>query len=244
VQWKEFGKSIWCGSNFTDNTIGKEIQADFYRKFFDMLLQSHTNGIYAWWWAGGYRIGENSDFGIINPDGSDRAVTRVMREYAPKFLDAPLLHPVEQTVSADRSENATGLEHYYRSIEQEFNAGWDANKRVGFSNAGTNQTTKTISKSLSPLADGAPDSFFMEILPSAQGKMQISVYNPSQCTWDTNVSLQLLDKKRRCIAKAKLHHPVSITETAVFEVSASEFARAAYLTLAADKDPFGEIRKI
>ncbi len=240
VQWKEFGKSIWCGSNFTDNTIGKEIQADFYRKFFDMLLLAHTSGVYAWWWSGGYRIGENSDFGVINPDGSDRAVTRVLREYAPKFLQAPLLQKASGAVAFDRSENSTGLEHGYQKVEEAFFAGWNQGERIALCNAGTGKTTRTIERSLSPDADGAPDSFFLDWL-SEEETVAIPVFNPSQCVWDDNVALLLMDENRAIFRAIPLQKPVCLTGSAVFTVSKEDFAHARFLTLAADSVPFGEI---
>ncbi len=240
VQWKEFGKSIWCGSNFTDNSIGKEIQANFYRKFFDTLLLAHTSGIYAWWWAGGYRIGENSDFGVINPDGSDRAVTRVLREYAPKFLHAPLLPKAVGAVAFDRSENATGLEHGYQKAEKDFFAGWDKGQRTTLCNAGTGKTTRTIEKTLPPDADGAADSFFLDWITEEE-TVEIPVFNPSQCAWDDNVSLLLMDENRKAFCTVPLQRIVHLTESAVFTAPKEDFARACYLTLAADGVPFGEI---
>lgn len=119
VQWMEFGKSIWIGSNFVDNTVSLQFQADYYRDFFDMLMMGHTSGLYAWWWAGGYRYGENSDFGIISPDGSDRPVTKVFREYAMKFLNAPPLPKPDYHIFIDRDANADGIRSIYRNIENE-----------------------------------------------------------------------------------------------------------------------------
>lgn len=119
TQWKEFGKSIWTGSNFIDNGISEGFQAEYYRRFFQMLLTGHTSGLYAWWWAGGYRVGEISDFGIIGPDGSDRPVTTVFREYADKFLNAPLLKKSQKQFFIDRDTHADGLKSVYLSIEQE-----------------------------------------------------------------------------------------------------------------------------
>lgn len=76
VQWMEFGKSIWTGSNFTDNRKMRRFQAEYYRRFFDMLLAGHTAGMFCWWFVGGYRIGENSDFGILDPDGGRSSCDR------------------------------------------------------------------------------------------------------------------------------------------------------------------------
>lgn len=68
-----------------------DFQAKHYKAFYEMLIKSCADGIFSWWYPGGFRVGENSDFGIINPDGSDRPVTKVIREYAPKFINGPLL---------------------------------------------------------------------------------------------------------------------------------------------------------
>ena len=43
------------------------------------------DGVAWWWYPGGYRVNERSDFGIINPDGTDRPVTKVIREFGPKL---------------------------------------------------------------------------------------------------------------------------------------------------------------
>lgn len=51
MQWMEFGKSIWTGSNFTDNKKMRRFQAEYYRRFFDMLLAGHTAGMFCWWFT-------------------------------------------------------------------------------------------------------------------------------------------------------------------------------------------------
>lgn len=117
IQWMEFGKSIWTGSNFNDNTVMRNRQASYYRAFFDMLLAGHTAGAFCWWWFGGYRQGENSDFGIIDPDGSDRPVTKVIREYADRFIHAPALKPPAQYIKIDRDLHADGLRSVYQSVQ-------------------------------------------------------------------------------------------------------------------------------
>ncbi len=241
VQWKEFGKSIWCGSNFTDNRIGKEIQANFYRKFFDMLLLGHTGGVYAWWWAGGYRIGENSDFGVINPDGSDREVTGVLREYAPKFLMAPLLRPIEGRVAVDRSAHPTGLKGYYRAIEQPFFAGWEQGKRISFAHDGFGKST--LDTPVLPFyADGAADSFIKEV---AVGEtVTVTAFNPAHRVWERNVSLVALDENRNVLAACPLNAPVELSKTAEFTLEKDVYEKASMLALMANGDIFGHIYRI
>ncbi|MEG0693616.1 MAG: hypothetical protein RR444_11125, partial [Oscillospiraceae bacterium] len=41
VQWMEFGKSVWAGSNFIDNSKSFEFQANYYKKFFEMAMIGH-----------------------------------------------------------------------------------------------------------------------------------------------------------------------------------------------------------
>ncbi len=117
IQWMEFGKSIWTGSNFNDNTVMRNRQASYYRAFFDMLLAGHTAGAFCWWWFGGYRQGENSDFGIIDPDGSDRPVTKVIREYANRFIHAPAMKAPEKYIKINRDLHADGLRSVYQSVQ-------------------------------------------------------------------------------------------------------------------------------
>ena len=117
IQWMEFGKSIWTGSNFNDNTVMRNRQASYYRAFFDMLLAGHTTGAFCWWWFGGYRPGENSDFGVIDPDGGDRPVTKVIREYAERFIHAPRLQAPAYRLKIDRDLHADGLRSVYQSVQ-------------------------------------------------------------------------------------------------------------------------------
>lgn len=145
VQWMEFGKSIWTGSNFTDNHISLEFQASYYRSFFDMLLTGHTSGLYAWWWAGGFRVGEHSDFGIINPDGSDRPVTRVFREYAKKFLNAPPLQRPSVFIPIDRDLHSDGIRSVYRDIEEELFSSLSAGKAVALTDDGMGKGSDNVS---------------------------------------------------------------------------------------------------
>lgn len=145
VQWMEFGKSIWTGSNFTDNEKMRQFQASYYRRFFDMLLMGHTAGMFCWWFIGGYRVGENSDFGIFDPDGGDRPVTAVLREYAPKFLDAPALSEADYFIEIDRDLHADGLRSVYRDMENELFAAINDGKTVAFTDGGTDKTSADVS---------------------------------------------------------------------------------------------------
>ena len=144
VKWMEFGKSIWTGSNFTPNTKNKEFQAEYYRRFFDMLIAGHSTGMFCWWYYGGYRIGENSDFGIVDPDGGIRPVTRVISEYAPKFLNQPLLKAPDVTITIDRDLHSDGLRSVYRGVEDELFQAISEGMTVAFADGAAGTTSANV----------------------------------------------------------------------------------------------------
>lgn len=178
VQWFEFGKSIWHGSNFIENRKPLGFQADYYRCLIEMFLAGHSAGMFNWWFAGGYRIGEDSDFGILAPDGSDRPVTKVLREYAPRFKDAPRLAEPTYTISLDRDAHADGLQSLYRGMEDELFAALGRGETVALVDAGTGRTSADVELTETgnlPPAGHSPkylDGFFLELhiaLPDGTG---------------------------------------------------------------------------
>ena len=120
IIWAEYGMSVWNGSAFTPSLGRFEKQADVFRNILEGAQQARAAATFAWWFPGGYRTGEDSDFGIINPDGTDRPVTKVIRRYASK-AKAPAL-PVTWTpaITAKRSDSVRGYAGVYERSRQEF----------------------------------------------------------------------------------------------------------------------------
>ncbi len=196
VQWMEFGKSIWTGSNFTQNQKMRSFQGEYYRRFFEMLLTGHTAGMFCWWFAGGYRIGENSDFGILDPDGGERPVTQVLREYAPKFIGAPSLPKADRFIEIDRDLHADGLRSVYRSIEDELFTAINEGQTVAFIDGGTGTTSANVSLvevgNISP--HGCSPKFLDGIITSVlltTQKRTLSVTNGSTILLDRDEELSI-----------------------------------------------------
>jgi hypothetical protein len=103
----------------SDSPTRLEKQANLYRDVYRMLIASGSDGVFFWWYPGGFRVGERSDFGIINPDGTDRPVTQTIRENGPKFLAAPKPQP-DVKIKVDRNEDPTGLHGIYRRSKDEY----------------------------------------------------------------------------------------------------------------------------
>ena len=134
VMWKEFGQHIWNGSNFNDTTKAQEIQADYYRRLYEMMISGHTGAAYCWFWAGGYRANENSDYGITNPDGSDRLVTKIIRDYREPFMNQPEFGEPDIFFEIDRDMSATGILGIYESIKDDFFSAVKQGKTVALKN--------------------------------------------------------------------------------------------------------------
>jgi hypothetical protein len=85
-----------------------------------MMRESGADGVFFWWYPGGFRLNENSDFGIINADGTDRPVTEVIRRLGAEFLRAPKPEPPDYWISVSREQDARGLYGIYAAAEREF----------------------------------------------------------------------------------------------------------------------------
>jgi hypothetical protein len=87
----EFGFTVngfnrrWDPQNVRVDPAKLERQYREYDGFYRMFLESGARGAAPWWLPGGFRLGENSDFGIIEPDGAERPVVEILRRSLPLF---------------------------------------------------------------------------------------------------------------------------------------------------------------
>lgn len=137
VVWKEFGRSTWNGDdgNFNQSQNGMQSVVDYYAYTLEYCLNSYTSGMYAWYYAGGYRINENSDYGIINPDGSDRPVTKLLREYAPLFINQGERPEADVLIEVERDNQVGGMFGIYEATKDEVKAAYNEGKFIEFVDA-------------------------------------------------------------------------------------------------------------
>jgi hypothetical protein len=118
--WAEMGYTVWDMSRMAPNPEKLEFEARYYADFYRMMVQSGADGVFFWWYPGGFRVGENSDFGIINPDGTDRPVTRVIRREGPRFIRARKPAKPDYWINVDRERDARGLYGIYEAVQGEY----------------------------------------------------------------------------------------------------------------------------
>lgn len=91
VVWMEFCGPIWPnGTVWEDEMVWTPLERLKYQKeeeekFYKMFVESGARGCAPWWYPGGFRVGEMSDAGIINPDWTLRPVAEVIKKYNPLF---------------------------------------------------------------------------------------------------------------------------------------------------------------
>lgn len=167
---KEFGWSAFSGSNYEPNEAGLAYAAEIYTEVYDALYMGEGGGSYIWWYTGGYRPGEGSDYGVVNPDGSDRPGTKVVREYAERMLSIdPLTEKETVTFTVDRDLYADGLAGIWASIKDEYIAALDSGKRVKLVSAGSGMTVaEAASIALTDGTDTSPRKYLSCVIAYAE----------------------------------------------------------------------------
>ncbi len=147
VVWSEFGQSVWNSATLAPDAGAVARQGRYSERFYRTALAAGANGTVPWWWVGGYRVDERSDFGIIAPDRTERPAARLIREYGPR-LSAPRDKPRPAVWFAfDRDAHAGG---YWRAAFHEgaaaYRAAAKAGQTLGVRTAGTGTDSATAPK--------------------------------------------------------------------------------------------------
>lgn len=108
VYWAEFGKSIWNQVGMAVDPTMVGVQADYHELFHRMVIEAGANGLAPWWWPGGYRVNERSDYGIINPDGTPRPSAELFRKYGPRLQAAGTDRAPDKWFQFDRDAHPGG----------------------------------------------------------------------------------------------------------------------------------------
>jgi hypothetical protein len=95
VVWMEFGYTVndmhlhWKTSDVQIPASQLADQRTEYDNFYRMFLESGARGAAPWWFPGGYRLDERSDFGLVDPDGTPRPACEVLAWALPRFAQVP-----------------------------------------------------------------------------------------------------------------------------------------------------------
>jgi hypothetical protein len=129
--WAEMGYNAWDMNRMAPDPSKLAFEARYYADFYRMMIESGADGVFFWWYPGGFRLWENSDFGIINPDGTDRPVTKVIRDEGPRFLKARKPGAPDYWIAVDRDRDPRGIFGMYEAAKVEFWKAMNEGRRPG-----------------------------------------------------------------------------------------------------------------
>lgn len=173
--WAEMGVSTWELSRMRNTKIKSDRQVTYYEAFYRMLNLSGASGVFFWWYPGGFRYGENSDYGIINPDGTDRPVTKIIRENAEAYINGPTTPNTDYWIEIDRDEHPDGIAGIYDEVKGEFWAAVDKGRSVGLRTSGTGSTSANcplLAVGNGPLTGSNPPKYLDAAIDSVKIKLE------------------------------------------------------------------------
>jgi hypothetical protein len=179
VVWTEFGQHVWMGG---DQAL--VAQGRLYQAFADMVLRTGDGGWAGWWFPGGYRVDERSDYGIVSPDSSLRPSAQVLRDTAP-ILKAGGALPKGDVINVDIYSSTQGLAAAVQRHSKEFGDAYRAGKRLQIAGRAGNVTSTTCPYTgvgaVPYVAPMPPEFLNAEVAVSGD---TLTVINTGEAAWD------------------------------------------------------------
>ncbi len=204
VFWAEWGASIW------GNVAGGEgPQGELYTSIYHMIEASAANGGAGWWFPGGYRVDEHSDFGIFNPDGTPRPAAQATSAAARQMAASGPLPTPDVWIDVDRDQYVQGYAGVWAAFGQSYVQQLGAGHLPGVRLAGSGTTSANCP--LTALGGGAYPGFgplqflnaaFAHVTSAgvevqsgasltAPATLDVTVGNTATSSWAANVALSI-----------------------------------------------------
>lgn len=104
----EFGMSVWDDGSGRADPLVEKSQAQYVENYYKTANEAGINGLAPWWYPGGFRTGENSDYGVVNPNGTLRPSAEVIKSYAEQFKMPHEYPEADEWMLIDRDTHAAG----------------------------------------------------------------------------------------------------------------------------------------
>ena len=145
VFWAEFGQSVLPLQGIVPTPQALAMQEAYYDKTCRLVADSGANGCAAWWFPGGLRVDEHSDFGVISPDGAPRPAAIRLSKFAKYEMPSASVDPSPNAwFTIDRDSDARGYAGLYAHFLPLYAQDREEGKMPGVRTAGSNTTTATV----------------------------------------------------------------------------------------------------
>lgn len=137
VFWAEFGVSIW------DSPIqGRKAQGQLYEALLKMVEDSGANGAAGWWFPGGLRRDEGSDFGLFDADGTPRPAALALSVAARRMRSMQALPPAHDVfIEVERDRFVQGYAGVWSAYRERYVRERAAGRNPGVRLASSGTTT-------------------------------------------------------------------------------------------------------
>jgi hypothetical protein len=141
VFWAEYGARAGLHGGTLES---QREQAQMAETMMRVIRDSGANGAAIWWWPGGWRVNEQSDFGVSNPDGAPREAARTAAAWGRKMQEPPGPSGDPLPVGIDRDADSRGQHGIFLHGTKEYLKALDARRPVKLFTGGTGSTTATM----------------------------------------------------------------------------------------------------
>ena len=145
VFWAEYGVPLlWQvepGQYYPVETAEMEPQRVYFQNMLRFVRETGGSGCAGWWWPGGYRVDEKSDFGIVNPDGTLRPAARELQQAASVYAGPWPSPPTDHLIEIDRDQFVDGYAGIYTAKADAYVKEFLGGRTPGVRTAGTGTTS-------------------------------------------------------------------------------------------------------
>jgi hypothetical protein len=260
--WAEFGWAPYGNDAWDISPEWQQNVAAYYNRYYRLAHESQADGTVSWWYPGGFRYGENSDYGIINPDGTWRPVSQVISDWA-RGINPPGPaaggEAVDEWLTIDRDASVQGLVGCYEAVKERYWALVEVGRNPGLRTDGyglTSATALRLAVGNTPYQPGrnphkylnAEIDFAVVVLaPDGTRSLRVTAGNTGEATWLARAGLGQVTVEIRASARTwrqALSQDVPFMGTAALELALpADLPVGAELTVQMRAEPdvtFGE----
>jgi len=140
VFWAELGRSVH--PNYDAAAFAR--QKNIYESMYRLVLDSFAQGSAGWWFPGGYRLGENSDYGIISPDMTPRPSAEILARYSPLITGQGAVSAPNAWIAIDRDLHPRGYSQIRKRNEAQYLKLRQEGKVIALRTAATGTSSATV----------------------------------------------------------------------------------------------------
>ena len=108
IIWSEFGQNAWSEPLRMVHPQILDACVTYSERFLRVGIFAGARGFSPWYFPGGYRSDERSDYGFMGPDGEPRPPLRLYAQYAPTILKPRVRRKPSEWMSFDRDVDGGG----------------------------------------------------------------------------------------------------------------------------------------